>query len=251
MTDANSNDKPREMIPGKQEQTNWHSVLFYYAVACAWSWPFFWWRDIHPESWKALPVPNIIKTWSYMWGPGISALICFLIFKNHKRITTLRGASLKHGLLFYSLIPISLTVWNKDLTFLLIGLLGFISILGEELGWRGFLQDALKLENDWSKAILVGVMWEAWHFTNRIAGNETLQAVKLVSIWMVGTSAISYIALKLTNRNHSLFLAVALHTAINVLFEFNYGWQAVLSCVPFWALILWNWPQNQNYSNAS
>jgi uncharacterized protein len=227
-----------------KNKTNFLSVFVFYLTACIISWPFFWWRDLEPESWKQLQLPSIVKTWSYMWGPGIAAVICFVLFKNHKRVTTFKGTSWWRGLLFYSLVPISLSLWNLKAQYLLIGVLGFVSILGEELGWRGFLQDALKFRSDWTKAIVIGAMWEMWHFTNRVAGKSPGQAVKLILIWTAGCIVISYILIKLTNKTKSLMVAVTFHTVINVLFEFNYAWQAMLTCLPFWILIYISW-QNQ------
>ena len=115
-----------------------------------------------------------------MWGPGISAFVCFFLFRSHQRTITFKGTSLWRGLVFYSLIPTSFAIWNQDFSFLYLGALGFISILGEELGWRGFLQDALKVKSDFFKALIIGVMWEVWHFTNRTVNKEPLQAVKLL-----------------------------------------------------------------------
>jgi hypothetical protein len=43
----------------------------------------------------------------------------------------------------------------------------FVSILGEELRWRGFLQDALRPLPPVKRFVLIGVMWEFWHFTTR------------------------------------------------------------------------------------
>ncbi len=224
------------------EKTNWKAVFTFYILACLWSWPFFWWRDVNRESWLALDLPRFIKIWLVMWGPGVGALACFLLYKNHKRAITFQGTSLWRGIVFFTLIPISLALWNKDPKILLTGLLGFVSILGEELGWRGFLQDALKTRSDWSKAVIIGVLWEIWHFTNRTANNELFQAIKLVCIWMVLTTVLSFIAIKLTKRNQSLMVAITLHTAVNAGFEFPNGPQALLSCLPFWALLLWRWP---------
>jgi hypothetical protein len=28
---------------------NWAAVLLFYAIACGISWPFFWWKDVHPD----------------------------------------------------------------------------------------------------------------------------------------------------------------------------------------------------------
>lgn len=220
----------------------WKPVALFYFLACLWSWPFFWWRDIHPESWKALEWHPFLKSWLIMWGPGISAIVCLFVFKNHQRTVTLKGTSLTRGMVFYYVIPISFAIWNRDASFLLLGLLGFISILGEELGWRGFLQDALKIKSTFFKALIIGIMWELWHFTNRIANKEPLQALKQVLIWVIITTSLSYLAIHLTNRTKSLFVAVTIHTAVNAGLEFENGWRAILTCLPIWIVLIWKWP---------
>ncbi len=218
---------------------NWMSIALYYILACALSWPFFWWRDIHPDSWKALDIPNFLKTWSYMWGPGIAAIICLFTFRSsHQREMTFKVTSLKHGLAFVLVLPIVIASLNKDIKFVGIGLLGFVSILGEELGWRGFLQDALKIKSDYLKAFLIGILWEIWHFTNR-----TVQpgAFIRVAIWILITSLLSFIFIKLTKKTKSLFIPIALHMAVDASFEFNMGWQSVLICFPLWAWLYLDW----------
>lgn len=66
-----------ETLSLQKTKVNWVSVVVYYLLACVVSWPFFWWRDMNPESWKAWGIPGILKTYSYMWGPGIAALITY------------------------------------------------------------------------------------------------------------------------------------------------------------------------------
>lgn len=74
-----------------QERVNWRAVAFYYTVACALSWPFFWWRDVHPESWfgwrfpgvsPSSPLTFILKNAVVMWGPGTAALLSFVVFRH-------------------------------------------------------------------------------------------------------------------------------------------------------------------------
>src|SRR5690606_19127901 len=85
-------------------KTNWKAVILFYLIACAFSWPFFAWRDLYPESWASSAVPNELRNLGVMWGPGISALICFLIFrKTHVRRITFTGSSLVKSLLFFLL----------------------------------------------------------------------------------------------------------------------------------------------------
>jgi hypothetical protein len=88
-----------------KQTTNWLSVVTYYTIACLISWPFFWWRDIETESWDLWNVPGLVKTASYMWGPGIAAMICFYLFrKTHVRTVTFFGTSISKSILFW-LVP--------------------------------------------------------------------------------------------------------------------------------------------------
>lgn len=181
-----------------------------------------------------------------MWGPGLAALVCFAIFKKHKRLTTFKGTNFYYGLAVFSVLPIILAIQNQDYKYLGIGVLGFISILGEELGWRGFLQDALKFDSDIKKAIFIGIAWELWHFTNRTTNRTLFSAIFMVSMWSIVTTVFSFIMIKLTNRTRSLFIAVSLHFALNAVFEFDRGWLTILFCIPFWALFYWKWPKEQD-----
>lgn len=234
------------------EKTNWKAVITFYVLACLWSWPFFWWRDIHPESFKSWDVPLFVKTWSYMCGPAISAIICFFLFRDHKRRITFSGNSLMYGLVFYTVMILSLATWNLDLKYIYyIAPLGFIAIAGEEFGWRGFLQDALNIKSDFIKAIVIGIMWEVWHFTNRTANKPIDQAVKMVLIWVVITTVLSFIMIHLTKRTQSLLVAITFHAGINSAAEFPNGWQAILSCVPIWIFLLWRWPSEKQPSDLT
>lgn len=223
-------------------KTNWKSVIAYYVLACTWSWPFFWWRDLQSDSWKALQIPEFTKSWVIMWGPGLAAILCFFIFKaTHKRVVNFSGTSLWRGIVFVTLLPIVLCLINQDIRYLRLGVLGFIATLGEELGWRGFLQDSLKIKNVYLKAMIIGVMWELWHFTNRTANSMPLQAVIRVSIFIAVLTVLSFLMIKLTEKTHSIFIPITLHMAFNTSFEVSYGWQSVVICLPLWFVLYRNW----------
>lgn len=223
-------------------KTNWKSVITFYVIACLWSWPFLWWRDMRPDSWRAIEIPQFLKTWSFMWGPGIAAAICLYMFrKSHTREMTFAGTSLWRGILFYLTLPAIISLVHLDAGYLKFGLLGFVAILGEELGWRGFLQDTLKVKSDYSKAAIIGSMWELWHFTAHTANGAVLAALIRVSIFIAVLTIISFIILKLTKPTKSLFIPIAIHMAFNAAFEFERGWQTVVICIPIWFLIYRNW----------
>lgn len=69
-------------------------VIVYYLLALAISGPFFYWRTI--LHWKGFNAPDYLKTLSYMWGPGIAGLICYLLYRQRfKKEITIWGSSLK------------------------------------------------------------------------------------------------------------------------------------------------------------
>jgi membrane protease YdiL (CAAX protease family) len=238
---------------------NWKSVLVYYGLACALSWPFFWWRDIHHDSWQRWAVPAFIKTWSYMWGPGLSAIICFFLFrKSHSRTITLLGTSVAKSLAFYFIPIAALAIVGlrgadslaSHLSPILFSAIGFISILGEELGWRGFLQDALRPMNPVKKYLLIGVMWEFWHFTTRTTHGGLLQIMARVGIFLSVVIVLAFLIGKAAEKSKSVTVAVTLHAWFDMLFEFG-AWQTYLVfalSVPFWIYMLSAWNKKRRSS---
>ena len=222
---------------------SWKKVSLYYLLACAFSWPFFWWRDIHPESWKALSIPAYVKIWPYMCGPGLSAIICFYLFGTSKRTITFFGTSIFYSLIAYLIFVISMVIispatpWNIFFTF------GLITHLGEELGWRGWLQNHLKIESPIKKSLAIGVLWELWHFTNRTTQGPLLTIIIRVCAFIIFCSFFSYVMLKVTERTKSLMWALIIHMAINISFEGTTQLIAVTACLPFWAWLIWKWPK--------
>ena len=61
-------------------------------------------------------------------------------------------------------------------------MIGGVSTLGEELGWRGFLQGSLRPLGRVRGYLLVALMWEAWHFTSHLKGTLT-EGVSRMSIY--------------------------------------------------------------------
>jgi uncharacterized protein len=237
--------------PTPKQRVNWLSVIVFYVIACAISWPFFWWRDMHNESWLQWDVPKFVRTWSYMWGPGIAALFCFVLFRNtHFKTITLFGTSIFMSVLFYlapiaglAIVGINNPEMNAHLFPLVLGGLGFISILGEELGWRGFLQDAVRPLPQIARYLLIGTMWELWHFTNRMGEGELLQILVRVGIWIAALTFVSFLMGRATDRSKSLVVAVTLHAWIDILAEYwGTGTLVVFGLsIPFWIYMLSKW----------
>lgn len=238
-----------------KQKTNWLSVITFYSIACLISWPFFWWRDIESESWALWNVHGFVKTSSYMWGPGIAALICFFLFrKTHTRTVTFFGTSSLKSLLFWfvPIIAFSLTSLHGAVA-LTLPITGFLVVLGEELGWRGFLQDALKNLTPIKRAVIIGVMWELWHFTNRMSAGLQISTFIRVGIFIVALIIISFFMNKLTDKTKSLVIAVTVHSWINILFEYSSLATFVVFglSLPFWAYLIWKWEKPISFRTRS
>lgn len=227
-------------------------IITFYLIACAISWPMYALRDLHPDIWESFQLPNGVRSLGIMWGPGLSALICLFIFKKtHVRTITFFGTSWGKSLLFY-LIPFSiLTVISfinpvngfKVWFFIQMMPFGFLMILGEELGWRGFLQDGLKPMKEYKKWLLIGLMWEIWHFTRGVVHGELPAIIIRKAIFIACVFILTVIIGKFTNRTKSLLVAVSLHSWINILFEFpNINtYLTLLVSVVFWCFLLMKW----------
>jgi len=226
-------------------------IIFFYLIACLLSWPFFFWRDVYPISWNNLSLDPILKTSLIMWGPGIAAIITSYIFKNRiKKTIHFFGSSAFKSCLFWG-IPMAVflffgnygkngvSIYNMTIYFGGI----FFFTLGEELGWRGFLQDQLNHLPKWKQYLIIGAMWELWHFTTRTLSGSISARILRPLLFILPNSLLSYLLGESVNRTKSLVVAVTLHAWYNLLFEFgDTTTYLIFSCsVVFWIVLLLNW----------
>ena len=242
-----------------KQNVRWTTVIVYYILACLFSWPFFIWRDVFDESWRNSGISGGLRNLALMWGPGLSAIICFLVFRStHKRRITFKGTSLLFGLATY-LLPFA--AWfvlslafpenepSRENNLLMLIPFGFAMILGEELGWRGFLQDALlPIKNEWKRWVLLGVMWEVWHCTRGIMGKDFLAAITFKLLMTISVILLTIIIGKLTEKTKSLFIGLAIHSWVNIQFEFD-GLNvriAGIFALLLWTVLIIKWPSKKS-----
>ncbi len=205
----------------KSAAVNWVAVAAYYGIACAISWPFFWWRDYHSESWKLWALPGFVKGWIPALGPTLAALICLVVFRrSHHRTVSLLGTSPWRSFAFVGVTILGMTVAGigddePHLTGLWFGFVYFVYGLLEEIGWRGFLQDALRPIPPLRKYPLIGLLWGTWHFTT-FAGGDVRQAASRLAlmycIWILGSWGIG----QAVDNSRSLLVATMLHLIFNL-----------------------------------
>ncbi len=109
-----------------------------------------------------------------------------------------------------------LFITNIVLTATVYSLVGMVFGAGEELGWRGYLQEQLIQRFGLSKGIIcLGLLWSFWHLPLLVAGynypeNALLGALLLSPILLV---AASFVLAWLTLRTRSFWPAALVHGA--------------------------------------
>lgn len=232
---------------GVQSATEWRAVIVFYVLACAWSWPLFWWRDVHTASWNAWHIPANLKGAVLQWGPGFGAIAVFCLFPRvRSRFLSLSGSSWKRSALCF-LVPVFFAcvasasqpghVYRRvyDLSVFA------FSCLGEELGWRGFLQGALGSLGRVRSCLLVALMWTAWHFNSTREG-----LISHLEILLPVAVVVTLVLAVLMERTGSLIFAATVHEWLDLgNYPGGYLLWAAVAAVPIWLWIVWTWPRRE------
>lgn len=242
----------------------WQQLAVFFLLACAWSWPFFWWRDMHAASYMAWQIPHPLKSTLMMWGPGLAALFCRWWFRTPAdgRIA-LTGGQGWRAWSFYLVPMLALALVGVEspefgpepahFMVLMLALLGFINVLGEELGWRGHLQPLLQALPRAQRYLLIAGLWALWHFTNLFAGRGGPADIAQYLAWYLPASlALTVLIGEATERGRALTIAVTLHAWADLMMEFA-GWRTAavfLLALPFWGWLLWTWPRTDLTSTS-
>ena len=97
--------------------------------------------------------------------------------------------------------------------------------------------------NPYKRYIIIGVVWELWHFTNRMSEGFKISTFLRVGIFIIALIIVSFLMGRLTDWTKSLVIAVTIHSWINILFEFNTTATFVIFglSLPFWTYLIWTW----------
>jgi membrane protease YdiL (CAAX protease family) len=146
--------------------------------------------------------------------------------------------------IFFACILATVQSKHFPITLVYYLLVGGFSTLGEELGWRGFLQGALRPLGRLRGYLLLALMWEAWHFTSHTKG--TLHdVISRLEIIVPAVIVITFALAFLTERTGSVLLATAVHEWIDLGVDSGgYFLWAALAAVPVWLWIAWTWPKS-------
>ncbi|MGE5652717.1 MAG: CPBP family intramembrane glutamic endopeptidase [Bacillota bacterium] len=92
----------------------------------------------------------------------------------------------------------------------------FLSVLGEEIGWRGYALPRLLSAYNWTKAsLLLGVIWAIWHIPLTLVKGSIQDLISPVwyNLDLLG-SAFLFTWLAMRSRG-SVFIATLFHASIN------------------------------------
>jgi len=117
-----------------------------------------------------------------------------------------------------------------------------ITVMGEELGWRGYALPALQTRWNalWSSLIL-GAAWTLWHVPYWTIQPSFEQYgwsyMALNGLWILAASV--FITWFMNNSGNSVLLAWLFHLSLNLL---NVGYLQVTGTIgPYWILITFSW----------
>lgn len=194
---------------------------------------------------------NSIDGFFLMWTPGLVALLCSLFFnKNLKdlalKIPTLKslataylvpavyaatvlGLLILFGISEFEINPSAIDkigsiqgVLLKGLIFApTIGMLvPFLSGLGEELGWRGFLHSQLLNHSPNFRYLLTGIIWSIWHWPLILFGTYSTSDKPWLSVFLftVMATSSSFLFGFLREKSSSVFPAALMHASHNMWF---------------------------------
>ena len=205
------------------ERINWKRIGLFLVIAITISNIFrFDIFELKPEL-EQLPTWIYILTSVLLEGSGviIGALIVLpLLKKQRKTEISLFGTSKSKSLLMAIIPIIMLTIIGVENEFELdTHLYGFIAItttliycIMEEYGWRGYLQEELKILKPWQKYLIIGFIWYLWHLTfltdASLGDNLFFLGMMVFGSWGIGLVAES---------TKSIVASACFHLAIQIM----------------------------------
>jgi membrane protease YdiL (CAAX protease family) len=100
-----------------------------------------------------------------------------------------------------------------------IGIGVIIGSIGEDIGWRSFLQPALeKIYSVIFSSIIVGLIWGLWHMQHYING------ILFVLVYIIFTISVSIILVfVLKDTKYNIIISSIFHASINISFRIFFG----------------------------
>jgi uncharacterized protein len=209
----------KTMIP--EHRVPWGEVVLFFVIAAAVSAPFrLGWFD--PATYVSLPLGlNILFKVLRGIGPAVGFVVMRYGLRSRvPRTTTFWGVDWRASIVAALVIPLCLaflgTENNTGLDAFSYGLLGGLTLvlyaLGEEFGWRGYLQQALSPLRLPFRIVAIGTIWYLWHLNFL---NPNIPVSSHISLYVAVVLG-SWGLMKITDATGSILFAAAVHLIFNL-----------------------------------
>jgi membrane protease YdiL (CAAX protease family) len=175
-----------------------------------------------------------VRTLGWNWGKTRYAVVCYFIPLAYGTVTYgliwLTGIGGVYRKNFVDAITASFGLghippWAAiSLYFILTATVGVIqdcaTVLGEEIGWRGFLVPELAKRNGFvTTAVVSGLIWALWHYPILFDYNGGTPTWYYMTIFTLGLPLISFIWTWMRLKSGSLWPGVVLHASHNTFIQ--------------------------------
>jgi uncharacterized protein len=226
---------------------NWIELIIFYVVAVLVSAPFRL-RLVNLD--ELLPLPYGLGVFYHILrgiGPAVGFITVYYIFKSRvPRKFTFLGINKYFSLIAIAVIPLGLTLagvdnnsgFNKNYSGFLTGIMLIFYALGEEYGWRGYLQQALSPIKAPVRIFLIAVLWYLWHL-NFLLPDFTIKTHLLFFMFLLLGS---WGLMKISENTFSILFTAAVHLCFNILSDVkvsdNRKIYVLLASVAIWAILV-------------
>jgi membrane protease YdiL (CAAX protease family) len=211
---------PDQNTPAER-RVPWGEIALYFIIATAVTAPFrLGWYD--PGNSITLPYGfNVLFKVLRGIGPAVGFVVMrYLVRSKVPRTTSFWGVDRNSSLAAALVFPLGLAILgienNAGISPAAYGFLGgttfVLYALGEEFGWRGYLQQALSPLTMPPRIVVIATLWYFWHL-NFLNPNI---ALKTHVVMYVSLLFGSWGLLKITDSTRSILFAAAVHLIFNL-----------------------------------
>ena len=237
-------------------QVKWQYVVLFIAIAYAVSLP-------SNVGWLTQPTENL--SWPFglsrfaLLAQGVGPLVAGVILRkiDYRDVdSTLKGHYGYTGLMLFSVSLLTVTIIGNpnekglDTHYwgLVTALVFSMHALFEEVGWRGYLEHALRGLPEFWRVLIIGTIWYLWHMSlfahNSLHSEVVFFGILLLGTWLLG---------RLFQYTKSLLIVAAFHSIFNLIqwwaIDFTDKIIVMAVFVLLWILILNYYRRYQSKSN--
>lgn len=196
----------------------WKYVFVYFLLSFLISFPFN--SGLIEDNYIRYFKGSLFAEWTYLpacLGPFIAAIIVIRWNRHHLKTISFLGNSFFLNLIIGTAPLISFSIVGLNNNFglqpnlfaFIFTLINLVYAIGEESGWRGYLQDAIRPLKPIIRFTIIGLLWWLWHC--RFTSAFDYFVFPLITIGG------SFLIGKLTEDTKSYFVAAGLHCFIIIL----------------------------------